>query len=88
MALTVMFWIVNTVVFLVGCRPISYFWDRYAYPDTSGAAGNGQCIYTQEYNLWIGVSDVIIDILVLLIPIQNSMYILNPIRTTVRSLNN
>lgn len=76
MALTLGFWLVNTLVFFAGCRPLSYFWDRYACPDTTGAmddatvAGTtGTCVQTLEYNLWIGVCDVIIDVLVLLVPI-------------------
>lgn len=79
MVLALLFWLVNTVVFLVGCRPLSYFWDRYAYPDDGdgvegGWKGAATCIQTQEYNLWIGVCDVVIDALVLLVPIPHCKF--------------
>lgn len=74
MVLAFLFWVVNTVVFLAGCRPLSYYWDRYAYPDTLGAEGQGTCIRTLEYNLWIGACDVIIDALLLLVPIPHCKF--------------
>ncbi|KAF3760259.1 hypothetical protein M406DRAFT_231142, partial [Cryphonectria parasitica EP155] len=66
MVLAILFWLANTIILLVGCRPISYFWDRY----NSAASVQGHCI-SFDYFMWMGISDTIIDALVLLLPIHN-----------------
>lgn len=68
MVLCAMYLSASTVLFLVGCRPISWFWDR-----VTDLEGTGKCIDTQQFYFWTGVCDTVLDTLVLLIPIQNGM---------------
>lgn len=68
MVLCALFWTASTVLFLVGCRPISWYWNRVTDPE-----GMGECIDTEQFYFWTGVCDTVLDALVLVVPIQNGM---------------
>ncbi|KAK4506022.1 hypothetical protein PRZ48_003987 [Zasmidium cellare] len=57
--LVVSYFIICTVLALAGCQPTSYFWNKHQ---------PGKCINEVQFFRWNGVTNLILDFVVLLIP--------------------
>lgn len=68
------YWAIIIVVINVGCRPLSYLWNRFVDP-----AAVGECINMQGFFLSNGAWALVVDTLLVLIPIPTVMRLQMPL---------
>ena len=61
-AMSIIWWVVATLIIIFQCKPISAYWEKYAYPP--------YCLETPKLLLGLEVTNLFFDVWVLLIPVS------------------
>ncbi|KAK0708700.1 hypothetical protein B0H67DRAFT_590951 [Lasiosphaeris hirsuta] len=64
---TLAHWTEVTITWLVGCRPMDYYWRQYTDPTATG-----KCINTPLFYFCNGIIGLVIDVAILLVPTPTS----------------
>ena len=67
LGLTIAHWAEVTITWLVGCRPIDYYWRQYTDPTATGS-----CIDAPLFYFCNGIIGLVIDVAILLVPTPTS----------------